>query len=45
MKGLGFAGTKESCFEACKRFYMGCASLLCGRFADVQELRFKTEKR
>ena len=24
---------------------MGCAALLCGRFADVQELHFKPEKR
>ena len=23
---------------------MGCATLLCGRFSDVQELRFKPEK-
>ncbi len=45
MKGLRFAGTKESCFEAWKRLHVGCAALLCGRFADVQELRFKPEKR
>ena len=44
MKGLGFAGTQESCFEAWKRSHMCCAALLCGRFADVQELHFKHEK-
>ena len=43
MKGLRFADTQESCFEARKRSHMGCATLLCGRFVDVQELRFKSE--
>ena len=37
MKGLRFAHTQESCFEAWKRSHMGCAALLCRRFADAQE--------
>ncbi len=45
LKGLGFAGTKDSCFEAWKRLNIGWAALLCGRFADVQELSLKPEER
>ncbi len=37
MKGLRFADTQESCFEALKRSNMRCAALLCGRFVDAQE--------
>ena len=44
-KGLLFADTQESCFEAWNRSHMGCEALLCVRFADVQELRFKLENR
>ena len=43
MKGLRFADTQGSCFEAWKRSHMGCAAMLCGRFADVQEYFFKPE--
>ena len=41
MKRLRFADTQESCFEAWKRSHMGCAALICGRFYDAQELRFR----
>ena len=41
MKGL----PQESCIDAWKRSYMGCSSLLCGRFADSQESRFQASKR
>ena len=41
MKGVGFAGTQESYFEAWKRSHMGCAALICGRFDDAQESRFR----
>ena len=44
MKGLRFADTKEWFFETWKSSHMGCAALLCGRFTDVRELRFKQEK-
>ncbi len=40
MKGLRFADTQESCFEASKRSHMGCAALLCGRFDDVLEMDY-----
>ena len=36
---------QESCIDAWKRSYMGCSSLLCGRFADSQESRFQASKR
>ena len=45
MKGLRFADTQESCFEAWKRSHMGSSALLCGRFADSEESRFEAEKR
>ena len=45
MKGLRFANTQHSCFEAWKRSYMGCFALLCGRFDDSQESRFQATKR
>ena len=45
MKGLRFANTQQSCFEAWKRSYMGCFALLCGRFDDSQESRFQATKR
>ena len=45
MKGLRFADTQESCFEAWKSSHMGCSALLCGRFADSQESRFQASKR
>ena len=38
MKGLRFADNQESYFEYWKRSYMGCAALLCGLFAEAQEL-------
>ena len=45
MKGLIFANTQQSCFEAWKRSYMSCFALLCGRFDDSQESRFLVTKR
>ena len=45
MKGLRFVDTQESCFEVSKRSYFVCAAVLCGRYSDVQELRFIPEKR
>ena len=45
MKGLQFADTQESCFEAWNRLHMGSSALLCGRFADSQESRFQASKR
>ena len=45
MKGLRFANTQESCFEAWKRSYMGNSALLCGRFDNSQESRFQASKR
>ena len=45
MKGLRFADTQESCFEACKSSHMACSALLCVRFADSQESRFQSSKR
>ena len=45
MKGLRFGDTQESCFETWKRSYMGCAALLCGRFADAQESRIQAANR
>ncbi len=45
MKGLRFADTQESCFEAWKSSQMGCSALLCGLFADFQESRFQSTKR
>ena len=39
-----FADTQESCFEVCKRSYMGCSALLCGRYEDSQESRFQASK-
>ena len=41
MKGL----PQKSCIDAWKRSYMGCSSLLCGRFADSQESRLQASKR
>ena len=41
MKGLRFPNTQESCFEAWKRSYKGYSALLCGRFNDSQESRFR----
>ena len=41
MKFLRFADTQESCFEAWKSSEMGCADLLCGRFAFAQESRIQ----
>ncbi len=37
MKGLRFADTQGSCFEAWKRSHMSCVALLRGRFTDAQE--------
>ena len=45
MKGLRFADTQESCFEAWKRSHWGCSALQCGRFADSQESLFRASKR
>ena len=45
MKGLRFADTQESCFEACNRSHMDCFALLCDRFDDSQESRFQDSKR
>ena len=45
MKGLRFADTTESCFEAWKRSHMGRAAHLCGRFADAQESRIQAANR
>ena len=45
MKGLRFADTQESCFEAWNRSHMSCSALLCGLFADFQESRFQSTKR
>ena len=45
MKGLRFADTQESCFESWKRSYMGFAALLCGLFADAQELSIQAANR
>ena len=45
MKGLRFADTQDSCFEAWKRSHMGYYALLCGRFAESQESRFQALKR
>ena len=45
MKGLRFADTQESCFEAWKRSHIGCSTLLCGRFDDSQESPFQASKR
>ena len=45
MKGIRFADTQESCFEAWKRSRIGCASLLCGRIADAQESRIQATNR
>ena len=36
MKGLRFADTQYSCFDAWYRLHMCCSALLCGRFADSQ---------
>ena len=44
MKGLRFADTQESFFEAWKRSHMGCSTLLRGRFADSQKSRFQGSK-
>ncbi len=44
MKGLRFADTQESSFEAWKRSQMGCSALLCGRFDDSDESRFQASK-
>ena len=41
MKGIRFADTQKSSFEALKRSYMGCAELLCVRFAAAQEPRIQ----
>ena len=45
MKGLRFADTQESCFEASKRFNMGSAVLEGGRSADIRESCFQAAKR
>ncbi len=45
MKGLRFADTQESCFEAWKTSHIGFPALLCGRFANSQETRFQASKR
>ena len=45
MRGLRFANTRELCFEAWKRSYMGCSALLCVRFDDYQDSRFQVTKR
>ncbi len=44
MKGLRFANTQETCFEAWKRSHKFSSALLCGRFADSQESRFQASK-
>ena len=41
MTWLQFADAQESSFQAWARSYMGSVFLLGGRYADVQELRFK----
>ena len=45
MRGLRYADTQDSCFEVCKRSYMGCSALLCGRYEDSQASRFQVSKR
>ncbi len=45
MKRLRSVGTQVSFFETRKRSHICCAALLCGRFGNVKELRFKSENR
>ncbi len=45
MKGLRFADTQVSCFEAWKSSHMCRAALLCGRFADAEESRIQAANR
>ena len=45
MKGLRFADTQETCFEAWIRSHMGCSAFLCVRFVDSQESRIQVAKR
>ncbi len=45
MRGLRYANTQESCFEAWKSSYMNCSALQCVRFDDYQESRFQVTKR
>ena len=44
MKGLRFAVSQESRFQASKRSNMGSALLVGGRFADIQEFCFQAAK-
>ena len=45
MKGLRFANTQETCFEAWKRSHMGSAFLEGGRSAYIHEFCYQTAKR
>ena len=45
MKGLRFAETQESSFEAWKRSNMGSAVLLGGRSSYIHEFCFQASKR
>ena len=42
LKGLRFADTQESCFEAWKSSHLACSAHLCGRFVDSQKSHFQT---
>ncbi len=44
MKGLRFADTQDSCFEAWRRLHMGCSAMIYRRFADSHESRFQSRK-
>ena len=45
MKGLRFADSQESRFQASKRSNMSSAVLVGGRSADIQEFSFQPAKR
>ena len=44
MKGLRFADTQESSFEAWKRSQMGCSAMFCDRFDDIEDSDFQASK-
>ncbi len=45
MKGLRFADSQESRFQASKRSNMGSAVLVGGRLTEIQEFCFQASKR
>ena len=45
MKHLRFVDSQESRFQASKRSNLGCAALLCGRFAYAQESSIQAANR